>query len=49
MNVERASSVSTPDFGALVARHRNYFLSGATRFCGHCIACLRPMRKVAKV
>ena len=31
MNVEPASSVSTPDFGALVARHRNYFLSGATR------------------
>ncbi len=31
MAVEPASSMSTPDFGALVARHRNYFLSGATR------------------
>ena len=31
MAVEPASGMSTPDFGALVARHRNYFLSGATR------------------
>src|SRR5438445_9248252 len=30
-NVERRSSSSQQDFGALVARHRNYFRSGATR------------------
>src|ERR1043166_9986125 len=31
-NVERRSSTtSLEDFGALVARHRNYFLSGASR------------------
>jgi len=30
-NVERRSSTSLQDFGALVARHRNYFRSGATR------------------
>ena len=30
-NVEQGSSTSTPDFGALVGRHRKYFLSGATR------------------
>ena len=32
--------MSTPDFSALVARHRNYFRSGATRPVewreGHC-------------
>ena len=30
-NVEPGSSTSLEDFGALVARHRNYFRSGATR------------------
>lgn len=30
-NIEEASSNSTADFGKLVARHRAYFLSGATR------------------
>src|SRR3989442_5842318 len=30
-NVERRSSTRQQDFGALVARHRNYFRSGATR------------------
>src|SRR5207245_11338871 len=30
-NVARPSSSSQQDFGALVARHRNYFRSGATR------------------
>src|SRR5881628_4253967 len=30
-NVEPGSSTSLEDFGAVVARHRNYFRSGATR------------------
>ena len=30
-NVEPGSSTSLEDFGALVARHRNYFRAGATR------------------
>lgn len=30
-NVERGSNTSAPDFRALVARHRDYFRSGATR------------------
>jgi aldehyde dehydrogenase (NAD+) len=45
---EGGSNTSTPDFGALVARHRNYFRSGATRSAewrqGQLIA-LRSMMK----
>lgn len=47
-NVERGPNTSTPDFSALVAHHRNYFRSGATRSAewrkGQLIA-LRSMMK----